>query len=131
MQNSSGATVLVSSLSAGDSILAAAADGTLAFDFVWCFRLFHCRFLLLGTLDFDIISSFSLADPSAKAAFLSLTTAAATVTLTPTHQLPAGPAKVLKQASEVAASARRSGSRRRPRERSCRRRSLPRLLLPC
>jgi len=99
VQNSSGATVLVSSLSAGDSILAAAAD---------------------GTLDFDIISSFSLADPSAKAAFLSLTTAAATVTLTPTHQLPAGPAKVLKQASEVAASARRSGSRRRPRERSCR-----------
>ena len=48
------------------------------------------------------ISSFSLADPSAKAAFLSLATAAATVTLTATHKLPAGPAKALKQASEVA-----------------------------
>ena len=55
-----------------------------------------------GTLGFDAASSFSLADPSAKAAFLSLTTAAATVTLTPTHKLPAGPAKALKQASEVA-----------------------------
>ncbi|EOD21039.1 hypothetical protein EMIHUDRAFT_354996, partial [Emiliania huxleyi CCMP1516] len=55
-----------------------------------------------GTLGFDVVSSFSLADPSAKAAFLSLTTATATVTLTPTHKLPAGPAKALKQASEVA-----------------------------
>ena len=69
---------------------------------LWCFRLFHCRFLLLGTLGFDVVSSFSLADPSAKAAFLSLATATATVTLTPTHKLPAGPAKALKQASEVA-----------------------------
>ncbi|EOD21375.1 hypothetical protein EMIHUDRAFT_368780, partial [Emiliania huxleyi CCMP1516] len=55
-----------------------------------------------GTLGFDVVSSFSLADPSAKASFLSLTTATATVTLTPTHKLPAGPAKALKQASEVA-----------------------------
>ena len=55
-----------------------------------------------GTLGFDAASSFSLADPSAKAAFLSLATATATVTLTPTHKLPAGPAKALKQASEVA-----------------------------
>ena len=64
--------------------------------------MIHCRLLLLGTLGFDVVSSFSLANPSAKAAFLSLTTASATVTLTPTHKLPAGPAKVLKQASEVA-----------------------------
>ncbi|EOD27958.1 hypothetical protein EMIHUDRAFT_235430 [Emiliania huxleyi CCMP1516] len=55
-----------------------------------------------GTLGFDAASSFSLADPSAKAAFLSLATATVTVTLTPTHKLPAGPAKELKQASEVA-----------------------------
>ncbi|EOD25856.1 hypothetical protein EMIHUDRAFT_206048 [Emiliania huxleyi CCMP1516] len=55
-----------------------------------------------GTLGFDVVSSFSLADPSAKAAFLSLATATATVTLTSTHKLPAGPAKALKQASEVA-----------------------------
>ncbi|EOD10598.1 hypothetical protein EMIHUDRAFT_248275 [Emiliania huxleyi CCMP1516] len=45
------------------------------------------RLLLLGTLGFDVVSSFSLADPSAKAAFLSLATATATA---------------LKQASEVA-----------------------------
>ena len=55
-----------------------------------------------GTLGCDAASSFALADPSAKAAFLSLATATATVTLTPTHKLPAGPAKALKQASEVA-----------------------------
>ena len=54
-----------------------------------------------GTIGIDAASSFSLADPSAKAAFLSLATATATVTLTPTHKLPAGPAKALKQASEV------------------------------
>ncbi|EOD35250.1 hypothetical protein EMIHUDRAFT_227551 [Emiliania huxleyi CCMP1516] len=58
--------------------------------------------LIRCTLGFDVVSSFSLADPSAKAAFLSLATATATVTLTPTHKLPAGPAKALKQASEVA-----------------------------
>ncbi|EOD09349.1 hypothetical protein EMIHUDRAFT_197704 [Emiliania huxleyi CCMP1516] len=58
--------------------------------------------LSAGTLSFDVVSSFSLANPSAKAAFLSLATATATVTLTPTHKLPAGPAKALKQASEVA-----------------------------
>jgi len=81
VQRADGATVPLSALSADDSILAAAAD---------------------GTLGFDVVSSFSLADPSAKAAFLSLTTASATVTLTPTHKLPAGPAKELKQASEVA-----------------------------
>ncbi|EOD12036.1 hypothetical protein EMIHUDRAFT_120185, partial [Emiliania huxleyi CCMP1516] len=81
VQLADGETVPLSSLSAGDSILAAAAD---------------------GTLGFDAASSFSLADPSAKAAFLSLATATVTVTLTPTHKLPAGPAKELKQASEVA-----------------------------
>ncbi|EOD36769.1 hypothetical protein EMIHUDRAFT_200974 [Emiliania huxleyi CCMP1516] len=81
VQRADGETVPLSSLSAGDSILAAAAD---------------------GTLGLDTVSSFSLADPSAKAAFLSLATATATVTLTPTHKLPAGPAKALKQASEVA-----------------------------
>merc|ERR1719198_1478846 len=81
VQRADGATALLSSLSTGDSILAAAAD---------------------GTLGFDVVSSFSLAHPSAKASFLSLTTATATVTLTPTHKLPAGPAKALKQASEVA-----------------------------
>ena len=103
MQRADGETVPLSSLSAGDSIFAAAANGTLAFDVV-CegFHLFHRRLLLLGTLGFDVVSSFSLADPSAKAAFLSLATATATVTLTPTHKLPAGPAKALKQASEVA-----------------------------
>ena len=81
MQRADGETVPLFSLSVGDNILAAAAD---------------------GTLGFDVVSSFSLADPSAKAAFLSLATATATVTLTPTHKLPAGPAKALKQASEVA-----------------------------
>ena len=67
------------------------------------FTGFTVASFLPGTLGFDVVSSFSLADPSAKAAFfLSLTTATATVTLTPTHKLPAGPAKALKQASEVA-----------------------------
>jgi len=103
VQRADGETVPLSSLSAGDSILAAAANGTLAFDAV-CegFYLFHRRLLQLGTLGFDVVSSFSLADPSAKAAFLSLATATATVTLTPTHKLPAGLAKELKQASKVA-----------------------------
>ncbi|EOD22579.1 hypothetical protein EMIHUDRAFT_116672 [Emiliania huxleyi CCMP1516] len=84
VQTADGEVVPVSSLSAGDSILAAAADGT------------------LRTLVHDTVSSFSLADPSAKAVFLSLATATATVTLTPTHKLPAGPAKALKKASKVA-----------------------------
>ncbi|EOD06372.1 hypothetical protein EMIHUDRAFT_438728 [Emiliania huxleyi CCMP1516] len=81
VQRADGETAPLSSLSAGDSILVAAAD---------------------GTLGFDVVSSFSLADPSAKAVFLSLATATATVALTPTHKLPAGPATALKQASEVA-----------------------------
>ena len=76
-----GRTVRLDELREGDAILVGWAD---------------------GTLGFDVVSSFSLADPSAKASFLSLTTATATVTLTPTHKLPAGPAKALKQASEVA-----------------------------
>ena len=76
-----GRTVRLDELREGDAILVGWAD---------------------GTLGFDVVSSFSLADPSAKAAFLSLATATATVTLTPTHKLPAGPAKALKQASEVA-----------------------------
>ena len=66
------------------------------------FTGFTVASFLPGTLGFDVVSAFSLADLSAKAAFLSLTTATATVTLTPTHKLPAGPAKALKQASEVA-----------------------------
>ncbi|EOD36412.1 hypothetical protein EMIHUDRAFT_226453 [Emiliania huxleyi CCMP1516] len=58
VQRADGETALLSSLSAGDAILAAAADGTLTFDGVRA--LF--RLLLLGTLGFDVVSSFSLAD---------------------------------------------------------------------
>ena len=56
VQRADGETVPLFSLSVGDNILAAAAD---------------------GTLGFDVVSSFSLADPSTKAAFLSLATASA------------------------------------------------------
>jgi len=83
VRRADGKTVFVSSLVAGDSIIAAAAD---------------------GGLGLDVVSSFSLADPSTRAAFLVLTTASATVMLTPSHKLPTGPAKALKQASEVVIS---------------------------
>ncbi|EOD04976.1 hypothetical protein EMIHUDRAFT_360050, partial [Emiliania huxleyi CCMP1516] len=67
VQRADGVTALLSSLSAGDSILAAAADGTLAFDCVRAHPRLRRRLLLLAG-----------------------------------RPLPAGPAKALKQASEVA-----------------------------
>jgi len=55
-----------------------------------------------GTLGFDVVSRFSLADPAAKAEFVHLTTdAGAALELTESHHLPVGPSRALKLARDV------------------------------
>ena len=90
------------------------------------FHSFHRRLLLLGTLGFDVVSSFSLADPSAKAAFLSLAPPRRRRSRSP-RRTSCPPARQRRSSRRPRLpSARRSGSRRRPRARSCRRSSLSR-----
>lgn len=55
-----------------------------------------------GTLSTDIVSHFSLADPTAKASFIELTSEAGKkIELTAGHHIPAGPNRALKQAKDV------------------------------
>ena len=76
-----GRTARLDSLKAGDRLLAVRRD---------------------GSLGLDVVSRFSLAHPTAQAAFVSLTTdAGLTLELTQGHHLPVGPLRALKWAGDV------------------------------
>ena len=76
-----GRTARIDSLKAGDRLLAIKGD---------------------GSLGHDVVSRFSIADPTAKAAFISLTTdTGLSLELTEGHHLPVGPLRALKQARDV------------------------------
>jgi hypothetical protein len=75
-----GRTMRIDALQAGDRILAARTN---------------------GSLGFDTVSRFSIAQNDVRAAFVTLTAGYRTITLTSTHHLPVGSAMALKQAGDV------------------------------
>ena len=77
-----GRTTRIDELQAGDRILAARTN---------------------GSLGFDTVSRFSIAQKDVRAAFVTLTAGYRTITLTSTHHLPVGSAMALKQAGDVMA----------------------------